>query len=361
LKYKNKIGSNTKQTEYISPSTAITFLSIIFIIGIICAIGGAGKMRLADYANDFYSDSAAGGGVVTLLGYGQMLLICATISMVAIANQLQSGNRIIILVACFILLIPLLREIFLAGRRQYFAPSILFLILYLLHNHKIKRRRYILFFTTATAVIVGILQFTLRQITQGGGEVSISEISNSDISLLYIFEEFIGVGAVSFNTVNSVPQELTIFFENYLMGALKGIPFLHLDSLIPEATGWKPWNNYSTLSPFGAFSMLADAWLAAGYFGILLSGIIAGYILRKTDDALARCISTQNSQFSFHQILSIGLFISLLSLYRKGIGDALALTGGYTFVSLFLFLIPIKMALTKIKDQPSAQQNDNQK
>jgi oligosaccharide repeat unit polymerase len=350
LKYQNKSNEIIQQPEYVGTSAAITFLSVVFIIGLICAVGGAGKLRLADYANDFYSSNAASGGVVTLLGYGQMLLICATIAITAIINQLPKGKRLFTMVICLILLSPLLREIFLAGRRQYFAPSMLFLVLYLLHNHELKGRKYILFFTTVSAIIVGTIQFTLRQITQGGGEVSLSEIANSDISILYIFEEFIGVGAVSFNTVNSIPHELTIFFENYFVGALKGIPFLHLDLIIPEATGWKPWNNYAVLSPFGAFSMLADAWLAAGYFGIILSGILAGYILRKTDDALAKCISSQGSQFTLYQIFSIGLFISLLSLYRKGIGDAFALTGGYIFVSLFFFWMPVKLALTKIKD-----------
>lgn len=334
--------SNPKPKLY-DLSAYVPFLVLMLAFGIISTATGAGASRLQDYTKNIYENDSAAGGAVTILNYGQALLVCCPIIIFITIQQKKGTSRTTWLIAITALCLPILREIFIAGRRQFFAPAILTTILIILYSQHLKSRKKVLAIIMGTALAVVTIQFSLRQITQSGAEISAEQVADSDLSILSFLSEFLGVGAISFNAVNSIGTEEATLGEHLLLAALKGIPVIHLDEFTTKTLNLSPWDRYLEITPFGAFPMLADAWLAGGWAGILLFGLAAGMATNIAHTTFRKATS-EGHQLSMADVYKLSLFVTLLAQYRKGLTDTLTIAISFSILFFFTAYLPARLA-----------------
>ena len=126
--------------------------------------------------------------------------------------------------------LPLLHEIFLTGRRQFFLPALIVILMWRLYGSK-KRLSWISLAGVVAVVLVFFgLQFSLRQ-SVTGDEVTIKE-STLEGSLAPQLGEFVAGGAISLSSYPVVEERGVTYGNQFAVTVLNAVPFAKLGNAL---------------------------------------------------------------------------------------------------------------------------------
>jgi hypothetical protein len=239
--------------------------------------------------------------------------------------------------------LPLMHEIFLTSRRQFFLPLVFVILLWRLYGFN-----KLLSWSSRAGVVALVLlffglQYSLRE-KVAGEDVTITS-SVLEGSLAPQLGEFVAVAATSLSSYSIVEQRGLTYGSQLGLAALNAVPFVKLgNALFPDAT-----RQYaeitSTVAPVGGLSMIAECYLSFGRTGVVALGLLMAVLGGKFHRRLIDFYSRQ--RFSAANILFVSVGCVLLGKYRSGVSDALiAFTSmSILFAALYLLAKPLKAVL----------------
>jgi len=304
----------------------------IFVFGLVSVYVGAGAVRIRDYLGEHLPTTP-------LFSYGIVLLASA----VMVAYHHFSRRDWFVFVVIVIALMPLSHEVFLTSRRQYFAPSILSLVLIVLYDTRM-RSRYLI--TTGLVMLsllfLGVQYWLRHEFTENVGAEGAFEGF-----LAPQFGEFVAIGSTSFYTwVSVVMGDMSASYGFHLLyQVLNSFPFIKLGDIFFPFYGADLASTIIQLSPFGGFSIIADALLSFGLFGLLFLAIIFGVAISIFHKLLLRYLSNGFVP-TVAGVYAVSLAATLLLKYRSGLGDMFQTFLTYTL--LYLFFIGLGIVFNRL-------------
>jgi hypothetical protein len=303
------------------------FIPVILVFGIISVVTGAGQSRLEDYVGELNPTTR-------FFSYGALLfVVCGAI----LWHQLfwKKWSAFVVTALCFL---PLTIELFIAGKRQWFAPAAFILLMLILYS----RVRYKLAFAAASIFVVTAffaLQYSLReQIQQADSELGTAPFVWA--ILIPQMNEFLGVGAISFYSWNMFVLEGTspTWGLHWGFHLLNAFPFIKLGDMLFPAYSQQIYTTYSNVAPWGALSMVADAIIGFGWLGVPLLGIALGALCRKAHEYLVVAMQ-RGMPGDAKSIYTLSLIAVLFLKYRSGIGDAIQAAVAFSILYWTIVLV----------------------
>lgn len=305
------------------------FPIVVLVFGLVSVVTGAGQARLQDYVGigDTLESSR-------FFAYGGLMLItCVGI----VLNRLSAGKAVAALavVAC---LAPLLMELFIAGRRQWFAPSALLVLMFLLYS----RVRFKVLFAAGFTCIVAVLfavQFGLRE----QARLASTGFETEPLVLAVLapqLGEFAGISYTSHNawTLFVTGQTPVTYGVHWAFHALNTIPFLKLaDTWFPHYSA-DLLGMYDEVTPWGGLSMLADALMAMGLPGVLVVAAAIGILCRRAHEFTASAMRA-GMPGDAYSLFGLAIIATLLLKYRSGVGDAIQAVVSFSILYWAIFLL----------------------
>jgi hypothetical protein len=313
-----------------SPSSLYLIPLAIFVFGVISVATGAGAARAQDY-------QSTSGGFGTeyqhpAVFYGRALYVVAiTVMMVAIAKR-----RLLLAALCGLALLPITLELFIAGRRQAFAPTGILLALVVLYASSMKRKMLLFLSVVTLFLSISTIQFIFRS----DYYIEDAEWRGWSLALLPTVGEFVAVGTTSVRALSWSRNEGTDSGLHLLIGALNATPYFKLGSFLEEERLLKPPSiDFDWVAPRGALSMSADLLLSFGASAYLILGVLLGISLHYCHQAFVRFGSRQLS-FTTTDILAVSLAATFLIQYRSGVVVAFNNT---VYITLLYFALVLPM------------------
>ena len=305
------------------------FFTVTFFVCFCCLVAyltNAGSERLKDYIGEEAK-------VSPFYSYGTTLLTVMFIHL----SSLYEKKKYLLIAAIFIAIYPLMYELFISSRRQFFAPIIgliLFSIVYRKRD-KVSWMRVIILLM-ASLTLLGF-QFLSRNIFTG----NISEsLSIFDATLAPQLSEFVGIG----NTSLLAWEKYVVLMENISFGLqfafylINAIPYIKIGTfLFPDYMNVLS-SSFLEIAPFGGLSVIAEAFFSFGIFGILPLGVLLGFLLAKADLVMSSRLQDGMPR-DIGSIFKISLTCILLFKYRSGLSDALSFSVLYSMLFWSLFFV----------------------
>ncbi len=302
-------------------AACLAFLILAF--GIVSVSQGEGLRRLDEYVGGDYEG-------LRVFSYGIGLLPVLTCFGVVLYVRGQKLLVAMILVAA----LPLLYEIFLTSRRQFFLPVLIVIIMWRLYGSS-KRLSWLSRTGVLAVVLVFFgLQYSLRERVIGD-DVTITD-SVLEGSLAPQFGEFVAIGATSLYSYPVVEQRGVTYGSQFAVTVLNAVPFAKLGNAVFPAAAAQFLDIASTVAPFGGLSMIAECYLSFGRAGVVVLGLLMAVLAAKFHQRLIDFYSRR--RYSATNILFVSVGCVLLGKYRSGVSDAfLAFTSmSILFVALYL-------------------------
>jgi hypothetical protein len=303
-------------------STVLVFIPVILAFGLVSVATGAGEARLDDYAGEARE-------ATRFFSYGASLfVVCVAIGLHQLGRHHWLGLTI-----TFLCLAPLAVELFIAGRRQWFGPGALLVLLLLLYS----RQRY----KAALAGGVVLLTFWLFAIQYGFRE----DIQQGQQGTLMLPEtlavigpqlgEFAAVGLISLNAWTRYVEDASASLTDgvhWLFHLLNTVPFVKAgDYLFPQYAD-ALYDSYETIAPWGALSMLADAMMGFGWLGGPIVAILLGWLCHTAHTCARGYLQHGLVPGSPNAIFVLSLISVLLLKYRSGFGDVIQTTVSFSIL-----------------------------
>jgi|SRR5437762_1439229 len=289
------------------------FPVVILAFGIVSVATGAGQTRLEDYVG---IESAAESS--RFFAYGGLLLVACT----GIVLNKLSARQIVAALAIVTCVAPLLVELFIAGRRQWFAPSALLMLMFMLYS-PVRFKALLAGGLTCVVAILFALQFALREEVQQGS-TGFETQALAFAVLAPQLGEFVGIGSTSLHAWNSFVTGQTPVTNgvHWAFHALNTIPFLRLgDTWFPQYSA-DLYRMYNEIAPWGGLSMLADSLMAMGLLGVIVLAVAMGMLCRRAHEFTAR-VMRDGMPGDVYSLYVLSVVSTLLLKYRSGVGDAL--------------------------------------
>jgi hypothetical protein len=286
-----------------------TFTAVIMVFGIASVITGAGQSRLEDYVG------GEGREASRFLFYGALLLVVAT----ALLVDALAGRRWAAALWILICLTPLVIESYAAGRRQVFAPSVLYIVACLVYSN-LRHKFFSVAAILAVVLTIFALQFSLRQQIQVSEHVYLDALP--DDILAPQAGEFVAIGSTTFyawNFMESGDVQPT-WGKHWLFHLLNAAPFVKFGDLLFAEYRDELTALYWTVSPWGGLSVLCDSILGLGELGIGAAAILLALLLRAAHHGAVRALRA-GSPRTAETIYVLSLIATLIPKYRSGWGD----------------------------------------
>ncbi len=304
-----------------------TLILAIFLFGLVSVYVDAGAVRVLDYLGESLSTSP-------LFSYGIILLASA----VMVAYHHFSRRDWFVFILIVIALIPLLHEVFLTSRRQFFAPSIFSLLLIVLYDTRLRSRYLIITGLVMLSLLFFGIQFLVRS------EVTDNVSTEGAFELFFAPQlgEFVAIGSIGFYTwVSVVMGSMSVSYGFHIMyQALNAFPFIKLGNILFPSYGADLISIVSQLSPFGGFSIVADALFSFGLLGLLYMAIFIGFTIAIFHKLLLRYLSNGFVP-TVASVYVVSLTATVLLKYRSGFGDMFMAFLTYTLLYLFFIGVGI--------------------
>ena len=294
-------------------ATLFGFAVVLLLFGVVSMWSGAGRMRLEDYGELGPQSTEYS----RFFSYGGLLLVVVT----GAALRWTTTRHVWIGLAALLCAMPLVMELFVAGRRQWFLPSFLLVVLSILYGH-VKRKALWTFVLASAVAVVFALQFSLREVAIQGATTLETESLGYAV-LAPQATEFVFVGATTlyaWSFFADGDQSLTFGFQ-WLYQALNAIPFLRLGDLLFPGYHDTVYGIYNLVAPWGGLSMLADSLIAFGAWGLPLAAVVLGMFCRWAHVYLSRAL-VESMPPGLGGMYVVSLIATLLMKYRSGFGDA---------------------------------------
>lgn len=304
---------------------------LLLAFGLIAVYTGAGVARQADYRSglDFGTEVT---GLKTVIFFGRILLV-VSVPLLIRYYEVRSWPMLILLLVG---LSPLVIELVIAGRRQVFAPSVCFLLLYLLYHPSIKHKWLAasVIVTAFVGIAAVLFSFRTETIREDYGLVGTAAYYRP------LFGEFVAVSAISLAAETEIGSHELSYGAHLFKAFLDSvIPFIRIGDFLKDSLNIFDWTfDLLRIAPFGALSMYADAYLSVGLLaGPLLGafmGCLAAWMHRGCKHATAAgSISLLSPRYMWVMCLTA----TLLMEYRSGLLDSI-----YVVTKLaFMFWVPI--------------------
>lgn len=302
-----RVASWSQTTKYDLPRAFDFMAFVVFVFGLVSVYVGAGAIRILDYVGEALPTTP-------LFSYGITLLPAVVLTAY---YYFRRGNY---LRGSFIIfsILPLSHEIFLTSRRQFFAPSVLALILVMLHDKSIKYKYRMMFALATLTLIFFGMQYWLRH--------EFADNASADSGFAAIVEpqlgEFVAIGSTSFHAWMkfAMSSDTVTYGWHWVFQALNSFPFIKVGDLLFPSYGNELLMVVSQLAPFGGLSIVADALMAFGYFGVVFLGLFLGVSIAFLHAAMTKFL------YSGFRMNVIGIYLlTLISMvvlkYRSGLGD----------------------------------------
>ncbi len=323
-------------TKFRSVQSYWPLLSLLLLFGVLSVLTGAGLARRADYELGSAGYGSTVTGIHSVIFHGRSLLVVAAPLLLLSFRQKRWW-----LFGCIsILALPIVEQLFVAGRRQAFVPFVLFLILYFLYTPTIKRKLLFLVPLTMAFIVATGAMFAAR------ADYYKEAYALAGATQFYrpVFQELMAVSTISSATIVELENKaLTLTYGGHLVRAFldSAIPFFKLGDYLRASIGLfaKSDLELDQIAPYGALSMLADSFLSFGHLGSVILGISAGLLFGWVNPRLQQAYSNL-AALNFYDVWLACLVATILVNYRSGIGDAFALGIKFTI----LYWVPIAVA-----------------
>jgi hypothetical protein len=302
----------------------------VFIFGLLSIFDNSGTRMLQYYSsNDAYSSSLS----VPFFFYGTFLLNFLAVLVIPCIERKNWGQLFIIVLAS----LPIISQIFIAGKRQFWVPEFMVIIIYLFYSQRNKINLKIWLPAIVAIATIGMgVQFKLRLEEQG--DIS----GGSDFfSLLFIplIEELAGVAHVGQSTWDYFIEgnQPIQYGLHWLFVLSNSIPYFKLGNML-----WPQYKNeidglYYTLAPYGAMPIFADAIIGFGLLGIGIAGATIGSLTAIAHRKLEMYFE-QDFYLSGRSVFALSLICTLSLKYRSGIGDIINITCFLFCIYWFFYL-----------------------
>ena len=333
LNFKNTYDNNFGIFNF----TILKIVSVfILLLGIVSVFNGAGQQSISTY-NEFNAGDVEISEKTRSLAYGFALLPVAFFYIVEMLNQGFYKKSAYIFLCC----IPMIYEIFSAGRRQAFIPTFFVVLAYLFQKNMVSRKKiylYIPIFVIGILLIFGI-QFSLRSVATGNDSGNLF-YGDDFIEGIFLpqFGEFISVGATSLSAYilfldrNTFEPFGVINLVTKILSSLPGIRLIYLSEAYPN-----PNFDIKFIAPYGALSIFAEAIMYLGSIGILIFGFLLGCYISFVD-LIIKKLSNNNFSSSLTNIFSLCLVALLFFKYRSGINDSISSAIFFLSVSFLVYV-----------------------
>lgn len=297
------------------PVYRFAFITLaVFAFGVISVYTGSGAKMVEIYS---IGDTYGQGAYVPLFYYGTYLLVVLVVLGLSSFEKKHWAAMAILVMAA----IPIMWEIIISGKRQFWMPSFFVILLYLLYSRRLKINLKIWIPVLVAVIVLAMgLQFQLRLIEQGA---VIGDDFNSVI-LWPFLEEFFGNGRISRVAWNIYVEgnQSVQYGLQWLFIISNSFPYMKIGNLLWPQYKSEMDSIYLSVAPWGGLPMFADAIIAFGFFGIGLVGAVIGSLLafahRKIEYWFAQGINITGQSVYF-----ISLISTLVLKYRSGVGDVL--------------------------------------
>jgi oligosaccharide repeat unit polymerase len=299
------------------------FALAVLLFGFVSMWTGAGQARLEDYSGiglqTEYSRYFSYGGLLLVVCVGLLL------------NRAAAGQWLAVTLIG-LCMAPLLIELFIAGRRQLFAPSAFLILALVLYSNLRHKALVTIGFGVMVAVLFGF-QFALREEIQqtdlgGGGESILFAILGPQIV------EFVAINATTLYAWNFfvLHDSAPTLGSHWAFHALNSVPFTKLgDSLFPKYSA-ELYDVYGQLAPWGGLSTLADVLYALSWAGVpvlaMLLGICCSFAHYYSRQAFRHAAMPGDAR----SIYVLSLIATLVPKYRSGIGDMIQTTVSFSIL-----------------------------
>jgi oligosaccharide repeat unit polymerase len=307
----------------------------VFAFGVISVYTGSGAKMIEFYSSgDVYGQ----GAYVPLFHYATYLLAVLVILGISSFERKHWVVMAMLVVAA----IPIVREIIISGKRQFWIPSFFVLLLYLLYSRRLKINLMIWIPALLAVIILAMgVQFQLRMIEQG------DEFGDDFHSVILwpFLEEFLGNGRISRDTwymfvEGNHPVQYGL---QWLFILTNSFPYLKFGNLL-----WPHYKSeidaiYLSVAPWGGLPVFADAIIAFGIFGVGLVGSIMGSLLAIAHKKIEYWFA-QEVHITGYSVYVISLVSTLILKYRSGIGDMLNIVIFFSCLFGFLYALGILLS-----------------
>jgi len=242
-----------------------------------------------------------------------------------------------------IALLPLSHEVFLTSRRQFFAPSVLCLVLIVLYDARLRSRYLIIAGLVTLSLLFFGVQYWLRHEFADNADAE----GAFEGLLAPQLGEFVAIGSTSFYAWVSFVMEdmLPSYGFHLLYQALNAFPFVKLGDIFYPSYGADLMSAIHQLSPFGGFSIIADALFSLGLYGLLFLAIAVGFAIAIGHKLLDRHLRNGYVP-TILSVYLVSLAATLLLKYRSGLGDIFQ--AFLTFTLLYLFFIGLGIIFNRL-------------
>jgi hypothetical protein len=334
------------------PSEALLIVPVVLLVfGLISMATGAGQTRLEDYGWT---------GVQTteysrFFSYGGVLLVIAAYLTVqhAVAKQVWIVMGVILCAA------PLLVELFIGGRRQWFAPSFFLVLLFLFYGNA--KYKFLLSLALALALsIVFAFQYGLRELAWLQAETTIATEPWLYGILAPQAVEFVAIGATSFYAWHFFAygaEQPTGGFQ-WIFQILNSVPFLKLGDMLYPSFNDRLQEIYGFLTPWGGLSAIADGVLAFGVWGLPLAALLLALFCRFAHESVSSAFR-DGIPTNLQSVYTVSLIATLLTKYRSGFGDAIQ--AAIAFSILYWAIVLFGRAVFDVLFRPAARRDGHEK
>ncbi len=312
----------------------ITFVSgfLLMAFGVISLIQGGGQARIAQYTSN------ADVQITPFHFYG--IALAPLVWFYTIKNFFARNIKTAMLL--IIMSLPAMLDMFIAGRRQMFAPLVFLLLYFLLLDKTLstkKKLSYLFIFGLSVLTLFSI-QFSLR--LKARMDASEFAFNYSDFSaniLLPQIGEFIGSGATGLAAYRDFIFDSfmkPLGFESWIAFYSKSIPIVGktVSAWLTQGTSLSMYD-FTTIAPFGALTVSAEGIVFLGIFGLLLYGLILGLITPIFDNIIQSGIDSQTCP-SYLNVTILCIASIIFFKYRSGLADGLM--SAYTTLLIY-FLV----------------------
>lgn len=304
---------------------------LMLVFGIVSSLQDEGTQRLDAYHGVVYEGLRVFSYSLSLVP----MVTCTAVLLYACGRRLQPA-------VMFVASLPMLYEIFLSSRRQFFLPAIFVLIAWRLYGstHRLS-------LASLGAILAGILiffglQFSVRQ-EATGVDVMFAE-SAFEGTIGPQLGELVAVGATSLYSYPLVEERGVTYGMQLVVVALNAVPFAKFgNALFPEVStrfteAWK------TVAPNGGLSMIAESYLSFGRSGVALLGFILAVLAWKFHQRLIDLFSRK--RYTVSNIFFVCIGCVLLGKYRSGVSDALLSSTSLLILFSVVYLLTLVLTQT---------------
>jgi oligosaccharide repeat unit polymerase len=293
----------------------------VFAFGIASVTQGEGWKRLDDYLGGDYEG-------LRVFSYGIGLLpVVACLALVFHIRKSNSMTALLVFAA-----LPLLYEVFLTSRRQFFLPVLIVIFMWQLYSPR-KRISWLSLASMAGLVLVFFgFQYSLRERIMGDDTVISSSLLEGVLAPQA--GEFVSVGATSLYSYPLVESRGLTHGSQFVVTLANSVPFVKLGNRLFPSTARRFTDIASTVAPFGGLSMIAECYLSFGRTGVIVLGLLMAILAGRFHRTFISLFSKY--RFSATNVLLTSYGAVLLGKYRSGMSDAF-LT--FTSMSILFFTI----------------------